>query len=74
MKEIARQLVRSQDIATRVAQVMQKRVDGANKRFTDRVQAAYAKHVADLAATPKSSWEVGADWTQQHEDSRDRGE
>jgi pimeloyl-ACP methyl ester carboxylesterase len=63
MKDIAKQLVRSQDIATRVAQVMQKRMEGARQRFNDRVQAAYAEHVADLAATPKSPWEVWTDWT-----------
>jgi hypothetical protein len=43
MKDIAKQLVRSQDIATRVAQVMQKRMDSARQRFNDRVQAAYRR-------------------------------
>jgi len=62
MKDMSKQLVRSQEIASRVGQVMQKRMESARQRFTTRVQTAYAEQVADLATTPKSPWEVWTDW------------
>ncbi|HQR54253.1 MAG TPA: DUF3141 domain-containing protein, partial [Burkholderiales bacterium] len=62
MKDMSKQLVRSQEIASRVGQVMQKRMESARQRFTTRVQGAYAENVAGLATTPKSPWEVWTDW------------
>jgi len=58
-----RQLARSHDLGQKVAQVFQKRAQTAQSRFNERVQSAYAKHVADLVSKPMSPWDIWTDWS-----------
>jgi pimeloyl-ACP methyl ester carboxylesterase len=68
MKDIAQQVDRSYKLSSRVTEVFQKRVAGAQQRFDDRIQSAYHKHLDDLLTTPKSPWEI---WGQAQEYSVD---
>ena len=62
MTDLAKQLSRTHDLSGKVAQVFQKRTQLAQQQFAERVQAAYAKHAADLMAKPMSPWDIWTDW------------
>jgi pimeloyl-ACP methyl ester carboxylesterase len=63
MTDIGKQLSRTHDLSGKVAQLFQKRAQTAQQRFTERVQNAYAKHVADLVSKPMSPWDIWTDWS-----------
>lgn len=63
MTDIGKQLSRSHDIATKVTQVLQKRANAARRRFTERVQEAYTKQLAELVSKPMSPWEALNEWS-----------
>ena len=53
---------RSQDIATKVALLYQRRTKLAQEHFTERMQKAYADNVAGLVKQPASAAGVWTDW------------
>ena len=53
---------RSQDIATKVSLLYQRRVKLAQQHFSERMQKAYADNVAGLVKRPVSAAEVWTDW------------
>ena len=61
--KLDRQLSRSHDLGLKVSELFQKRAQTAQSRFNERVQGAYAKHVADLMSRPMSPWEIWTDWS-----------
>ena len=63
MTDLGKQLSRTHDLSGKVAQLFQKRAQTAQQRFTERVQNAYAKHVADLVSKPMSPWDIWTDWS-----------
>jgi pimeloyl-ACP methyl ester carboxylesterase len=63
MTDLGKQLSRTHDLSTKVTQLFQKRAQTAQQRFTERVQGAYAKHVADLMSKPMSPWDIWTDWS-----------
>jgi hypothetical protein len=62
MKDLTSDLAQSYDLSTKVDHVLQRRVELAQERFNDRIQAAYRKHLEGLAARPTSPWEIFARW------------
>jgi pimeloyl-ACP methyl ester carboxylesterase len=62
MKDLTSDLAQSYDLSTKVDHVLQRRVELAQERFNDRIQAAYRKHLEGLAARPTSPWEIFASW------------
>jgi pimeloyl-ACP methyl ester carboxylesterase len=62
MKDITQQVDRSYKLSSRVNEVFQNRVAGAQERFSERIQAAYHKHVEDLLTAPTSPWEIWGQW------------
>ena len=54
---------RTHDLSGKVAQLFQKRAQTAQQRFSERVQNAYAKHIADLVSKPMSPWDIWTDWS-----------
>jgi pimeloyl-ACP methyl ester carboxylesterase len=63
MTDLGKQLSRTHDLSSKVAQIFQKRTQTAQQRFAERVQSAYAKHVADLMSKPTSPWDIWTDWS-----------
>jgi pimeloyl-ACP methyl ester carboxylesterase len=63
MTDLGKQLSRTHDLSTKVTRLFQKRAQAAQERFTERMQGAYAKHVADLMSKPMSPWDVWTDWS-----------
>ncbi len=59
-----KQLTRSYDISTKVAQVFQKRAKVAQEHFSDRVGKAFRDHVASLATSPLAPLDA---WTKGYE-------
>jgi len=53
---------RSQDIATKVSLLYQRRVELARQHFGERMQQAYADNVAGLLKRPVSAAEAWTDW------------
>ena len=62
MKDLAKQAVNIQDISAKVTRLFQKRMQLAQERFTERVQAAYKEQIADLIGKPGSPWEIWTNW------------
>ncbi len=60
--DVAKQAARSQDIATKVSLLYQRRIELARKHFGERMQQAYADNLAGLAKRPASAAEVWTDW------------
>jgi len=60
--DTVKQVARSQDIATKVAQLYQKRTKLAQDHFRERLSAAYAKCAADLPAKPVTPVDVWSQW------------
>ncbi len=54
------QLARSQDIATKVALIFQKRTKLAQERFSERIRKAYGDNAAGTRAT--TPWDAWAQW------------
>ncbi len=63
MTDLGKQLSRTHDLSGKVAQLFQKRAQTAQQRFSERVQNAYAKHIADLVSKPMSPWDIWTDWS-----------
>jgi pimeloyl-ACP methyl ester carboxylesterase len=72
MADLGKQLSRTHDISAKVAQLFQKRTQFAQQQFTERVQAAYAKHAADLVSRPMSPWDIWTDWYRYSVDAAQR--
>ncbi len=60
--DASKHAARSQDIATKVALLYQRRVKVAQEHFSERMQKAYADNVAGLVKRPVSAAEVWTDW------------
>jgi hypothetical protein len=63
MTDLGKQLSRTHDLSTKITRLFQKRAQTAQERFTERVQGAYAQHVADLMSKPMSPWDFWTDWS-----------
>ena len=64
MKDLTKQAVNIQDIAAKVTRLFQKRMQLAQERFNEHVQAAYKEQIADLIGKPTSPWEIWTNWLQ----------
>jgi pimeloyl-ACP methyl ester carboxylesterase len=58
----AKQLAKSYDISTKVAQVLQKRVTVAQEHFGERLRHAFGDNVAGLANKPVAATDVWSGW------------
>src|SRR2546427_10742777 len=56
------QLGRSHDLSVKVARVFLTRMKLAQERFTERMQNAFAEHVAGLFAKPTTPWDAWIGW------------
>src|SRR5262249_34566732 len=59
----AAHLARSHDLSAKVARVLHTRVKLAQERFAERVQKAFAEHVAGLFAKPTTPWDAWMGWS-----------
>jgi pimeloyl-ACP methyl ester carboxylesterase len=59
-----KQLARSYDISTKVAQVFQKRVKIAQEHFSDRLRAAFKDNLGSFAKSPLAPWDA---WSRTYE-------
>jgi len=64
MKDIAKQVDTIQDLSAKVSRLFQRRVQLAQDRFNESVQAAYKDQIADLIGKPMSPWEIWTNWLQ----------
>jgi pimeloyl-ACP methyl ester carboxylesterase len=64
MKDLTKQAVNIQDISAKVTMLFQRRMQLAQERFNERVQAAYKEQIADLIGKPTSPWEIWTNWVQ----------
>jgi hypothetical protein len=64
MKNLTEQAVEIQDLTAKASRLFQRRVQLAQERFNQSVQAAYREQMADLLGTPRSPWEIWTDWLQ----------
>jgi pimeloyl-ACP methyl ester carboxylesterase len=64
MKDTSKQIADTQKLSTKVSQLFQKRMQLAQTRFNERVQAAYKEQIADLIGKPASPWEIWTNWLQ----------
>ena len=60
----SKQLARSYDISTKVAQVVQRRVQVAQEHFVERLTKAYQDNTADLMQKPLDAADVWSPWYQ----------
>jgi len=60
MNDLDKRLSASHDLASKVAQVFQKRAKTALERFNERVQSAYKDQLAGLMPKPASPWDIWA--------------
>jgi pimeloyl-ACP methyl ester carboxylesterase len=72
MTDVGNQLARGYDIAGKVAQVAQKRVQLAHTRFAERVANAFSEHVAPQLTQPKTPWDVWTEWVRYSTDFAQR--
>jgi pimeloyl-ACP methyl ester carboxylesterase len=72
MTDLGKQLSRSHALSGKVAQLFQKRTQTAQQRFAAAVQAAYAKHAAELVSRPLTPWELGTEWWRYSVDAAQR--
>jgi pimeloyl-ACP methyl ester carboxylesterase len=56
------QLAHSQDVATKVAMLLQKRMKIAQEHYTTRVEQAYKKHAAEASASPPQPLDFFTSW------------
>src|SRR6185295_10833337 len=60
---IDHQLTRSQDIATKVSLLFQKRAKAAQQKFADRLKGAYEDNgIASIATDPAAATRAWTDW------------
>lgn len=64
MKDTTKEIAESQKLSTRVSQLFQRRMQLAQTRFNEKVQAAYKEQIADLIGKPASPWEIWTNWLQ----------
>jgi pimeloyl-ACP methyl ester carboxylesterase len=65
MNDIPRKLAQSQDLSTKVALLLQRRLKLAQERFTARIEAATkAESTPPVPATPWDGWQYAVDLTQ----------
>ncbi|HET6514266.1 MAG TPA: DUF3141 domain-containing protein, partial [Thermodesulfovibrionales bacterium] len=62
MKDVTKQAVQIQEISAKVTKLFQKRMQLAQERFNERVQAAYKEQIVDLVSKPTSPWEIWTNW------------
>ena len=58
MKDIAKQADAMQDLSAKVSKLFQRRMQLAQDRFNESVQAAYRDQIADLIGKPMSPWDI----------------
>ena len=59
-----RHLSRSHELSGKVARVLQKRVELANRQFNERAKKAASEALADPAARPATPWDLALSWYQ----------
>lgn len=64
MKDVSKKIAENQELSAKVGKLFRKRVELAQKRFNESVQAAYSKQIADLVGKPLSPWEIWTNWLQ----------
>jgi len=64
MKDLTKQVVKTEEISAKVGKLFQKRVQLAQDRFNESVQAAYKEQIADLIGKPMSPWDIWTNWLQ----------
>jgi pimeloyl-ACP methyl ester carboxylesterase len=57
------QLAKTNEVATKVGRLFQKRVQRAHERFTERVRKAYSEHIKKLMR-PMTPWDIWTNWVQ----------
>jgi pimeloyl-ACP methyl ester carboxylesterase len=62
MNDQTQKLVRSQELAAKVNQLLTRRVKLAQERFAERVKTTTEKRLAELSANPPMPWELWRDW------------
>ena len=72
MKDRSKMMAQSVDLAGKVSRLYQKRTKVAQERFSERVQAAYRDHVADLVAKPIAPWDIWSSWYRYSVDAAQR--
>lgn len=72
MKNVYTQAVDIQNLAAKVSRLFQKRVQLAQERFNQSVQAAYREQMAEVIAKPLSPWEIWTNWLQYSTDFAQR--
>src|SRR6187431_1244635 len=61
--DISAKLTRSQEISTKVALLLQKRIKGAQERYNERVQKALKDVAAEMQERPVTPWEALTQWS-----------
>ena len=61
--DISAKLTRSQEISTKVVQLLQKRIKGAQERYNERVQKALKDVAAEMQERPVTPWEALTQWS-----------
>jgi pimeloyl-ACP methyl ester carboxylesterase len=61
--DISAKLTRSQEISTKVVQLLQKRIKGAQERYNERVQNALKDVAAEMQERPVTPWEALTQWS-----------
>lgn len=64
MKDLTKQAVNIQEMSAKVTKLFQKRMQLAQERFNESVQAAYKEQIADLIGRPASPWNIWTNWLQ----------
>jgi pimeloyl-ACP methyl ester carboxylesterase len=64
MKDLTKQVVKTEEISAKVGKLFQKRMQLAQDRFNESVQAAYKEQIADLIGKPMSPWDIWTNWLQ----------
>ena len=62
--DLSRQMANSQEVAGKVSQLFQKRVQIAQDNYNERVKKAFGEHMTDLLARPMSPWDIWSNWSQ----------
>ena len=60
--DAARQLSRSQDVATKVAMVLRKRTTLAHEHFAERLRSAFSANVGEAMSDPAAAARLWVDW------------
>ena len=57
-----RHLSRSYELSGKVARVLQKRVELANRQFSERAKKAVSEALTDARARPATPWDLALSW------------